>query len=204
MDYDRTTQAAEREAAGWARRLAGLAAAAKAARNGAIDPEGSSVHQVHVERHSGRRTTIWKPDVETTHRFAGPAEVDALARSMVRGMHVRRLGWTRPESDGRIECDTAALLLSIESTTIQVEASVGVDGTLYDAGITYTDSAERTRLLDAEAHRAGAAGAAYLAALFRVPMGEYGTPYRETGTDEPRGQPAAANAQTNDHADANA
>ncbi len=194
---DAETEAARLAAASWARTLDALAAAAEAAATGRISPTAAARHRLEVDRRAGPPAVVWRESVRRTRRFGAAAEVDRAARRLVRALLVRRLGWTVPESDGRVEADAAALLLAASGPAVRVEAAVGIDGALCGARLAFTDAAGAWRAFGTGAEGGeGRAGARYLAGLFRVPAGGSGAPPPIIGTlDEEPGQGGAAPAR---------
>ena len=167
-EEDGITEAGRLRARSWTVTLDALAAAAAAMEHGHLEAKTAQRHGLRLETTSEKRTVVLEHSDGNETNMDSRSEIEAKARELVKTTLVRRLGWTLPEPDGRIESDTAALILSSDTTTVQIEAAVGIDGSLSDPHMTYTDSDERTRGFRPEDHGTSRDGIEYLASLCRI------------------------------------
>ena len=67
-------------------------------------------------------------------------DVATYLRTEIHARLVRREGWTVPEDDGRIEPDTASLVLNPNNPGVRLTAQIGIDGTWVEPRLEHTAS----------------------------------------------------------------
>ena len=86
-------------------------------------------------------------------------------------LSVRREGWTVPgPNDGRIDPDTARLLLRRDSPLIDIVAEIGMNRSLVAPQLRYNDANDRMQPFDHALHELEEHGVRYVASLFTVPQ----------------------------------
>ena len=90
-----------------------------------------------------------------------------VRRRMVTNVSVRRDGWTLPgPADGRIEPDTARLLLRPGDPLVDIVARIGMNRSLVAPQLRYDDGHDRMQPFDHAAHELDERGVRYVASLF--------------------------------------
>ena len=93
-----------------------------------------------------------------------------VRRCLVMSLSVRRESWTVPgPSDGRIDADTARLLLRRDSPVIDIVAQIGMNRSLVSPQLRYNDANDRMQTFDHALHELDEHGVRYIADLFAVP-----------------------------------
>ena len=93
-----------------------------------------------------------------------------VRRLVVRSLSVRRDGWTLPgPTDGRIEPDTARLLLRPGAPVIDIVAEIGMNRSLVSPQLRYNDATDHMQPFDHGAHELDERGIRYVTSLFTVP-----------------------------------
>ena len=97
-----------------------------------------------------KRRSVTVKDIQgRTRTFRDSREIVAHVRGTVQARLVRREGWTVAEPDGRVEADTAVLVLRGTSPGVRLRAEIGLDGSLVEPALEYTDSQGTWRALEA-------------------------------------------------------
>ena len=90
-----------------------------------------------------------------------------VKRSVVTNLSVRRDGWTLPgPNDGRIEPDSARLLLSPHRPVIDIVAHIGMNRSLVSPQLRYKDADDHMQPFDHGVHELDERGIRWVASLF--------------------------------------
>ena len=93
-----------------------------------------------------------------------------VRRCLVMSLSVRRESWTVPgPNDGRIDADTARLLLRRDRPVIDIVAQIGMNRSLVSPQLRYNDANDRMQSFDHALHELDEHGVRYIAGLFAVP-----------------------------------
>ena len=74
-------------------------------------------------------------------------DVATHLRTEIHARLVRREGWTVPDDDGRIEPDTASLVLNPQNPGVRLTAQIGIDGSWVEPRLEHTASDGQWRTL---------------------------------------------------------
>ena len=133
------------------------------------DPENIPPNLVLAVKDAVRGATL---DAETPDErtFTSNEALQVYVRHcLVKNMTVRRMSWTLASpADGRIEPDTARLLLRGSRPTIDIVASIGMDGVLDTPILRHEDEEDGMLMFNHADHGLNKQGVAYVARLFRA------------------------------------
>lgn len=103
-------------------------------------------------------------------QFTAREALRAYVRScVVMSLSVRRDGWTLPgPADGRIEPDTARLLLRPDHPVVDIVARIGMNRSLVAPQLRYNDADDRMQPFDHAVHELDEHGIGYIARLFTI------------------------------------
>ena len=117
------------------------------------------------------RAAVTGAETPDERRFTSREALQVYVRGLlVKSLSVRRDGWTLPgPTDGRIEPDTARLLLRRDAPAIDIVAEIGMNRSLRSPRLRYNDANDRMQPFDHGAHELDERGIRYIASLFAVP-----------------------------------
>lgn len=134
------------------------------------DPEQMPSDLLLTRTAAGRRATIGA-GTPGERQFTDHQGLRVYVRTcLVMSLTVRRDGWTLPvPEDGRIEADTARLVLRSDKTgrsVVDIVARIGMDGSLDAPRLRHEDGEGRVQDFDHRIHNLNERGVRYVASLF--------------------------------------